>query len=283
MSLRLMLLSAMHSLIKWYLTLTCFVAAWLMGFRARRSAAWLSMYNLVDPGVPSWSSERSQHSQTSSLDASAAAIYSACVEEVATVLCCLDAQETVPPEYKKVYPEIKWWLRQLLAQSTSVYPMSSDSPIVYMMLQLGHPARYCMMSQLLQDRDRKKQKHVLQWTWVETGCMEEGAWIPDGSHPCHTGTKYLWYTVLGQWIRYPQLCCVVCIFKDPGGLTQVRSLELRANHTLDRVECCFIVPSKELVININQCRWDIGSLQDPPPGPRFKGLSEVSTILSGGG
>src|SRR5258705_9682120 len=29
-----------------------------------------------------------------------------------------------------------------------------------------------------------------------------------------------------------------------------------------------------------QCRWDIGSLQDPPPGPRFKGLSVVSTILS---
>src|SRR5260370_41498327 len=29
-----------------------------------------------------------------------------------------------------------------------------------------------------------------------------------------------------------------------------------------------------------QCRQDIGSLQDPPPGPRFKGPSEVSTILS---
>src|SRR5260221_1497055 len=30
------------------------------------------------------------------------------------------------------------------------------------------------------------------------------------------------------------------------------------------------------------CRRDIGLLPDPPPGPRFKGPSEVSTILSEG-
>src|SRR5258708_39094093 len=30
----------------------------------------------------------------------------------------------------------------------------------------------------------------------------------------------------------------------------------------------------------NRCRQDIGLLQDLPPGPRFKGPSVVSTILS---
>src|SRR5258705_13902311 len=95
--------------------------------------------------IPLQSSERSQHSQISSFEASVAAIYSACVEEVATVLCCFKAQETAPPEYKKTYPEIKRQLRWSLAQSASVYPMNSDSPIVYMMPWLGHPARYHMI------------------------------------------------------------------------------------------------------------------------------------------
>ncbi len=135
----------MHFLIKWYLMSTCFVVAWLTGFWARRSAAWLSIYNLVGPGVPLQSSERSWHSQTSSLEASAAAMYSTCVEEIAMVLCCFEDQEMAPPEYRKVYPEIKWWLRWSLAWSISLYPMSSDSPMVYMMPWLGHPVRYHMM------------------------------------------------------------------------------------------------------------------------------------------
>src|SRR6266436_4665883 len=116
-----------------------------MGFQARRSAAQLSMYNLVGPHVPLWSSERSRLSHTSSLEASAAAMYSACVKEVATVLCCLEDQDTAPPEYKNVNPEIDRWLRQSLAQSASVYPMSSDSPMVYMMPRPGHPVRYRIM------------------------------------------------------------------------------------------------------------------------------------------
>src|SRR5260370_33925713 len=100
---------------------------------------------MVGSDIHSWSSERSQHSQTSSFEASVAAMYSAWVDEVATVLCCFDDQETTPPEYRKVYPETNQRLRQLLAQSASVYPMSSDSPMVYMMPWLGHPARYCMI------------------------------------------------------------------------------------------------------------------------------------------
>src|SRR5258708_6453040 len=104
-----------------------------MGLRARRSAARLSMYNLVDRDIPSRSSQRSRRSQTNSFEASAAAIYSACLEDVATVVCCFDAQETAPPAYKKAYPEIERQLRRLLAQSALVYPTSSDSPIVYMM------------------------------------------------------------------------------------------------------------------------------------------------------
>jgi len=39
--------------------------------------------------------------------------------------------------------------------------------------------------------------------------------------------------------------------KDPGGLTQVRGFESQADCTLDRVECCLIIPSKELVINVD--------------------------------
>src|SRR5260221_7791257 len=103
------------------------------------------MYNLVGPCVPLQSSERSQCSHTSSLEASAVAMYSACVEEVTTVLCCLEDQDTAPPEYKNANPEINWQLRQSLAQSALVYPMSLDSPMVYMMPQPGHPVRYCMM------------------------------------------------------------------------------------------------------------------------------------------
>src|SRR5258708_26842469 len=29
----------------------------------------------------------------------------------------------------------------------------------------------------------------------------------------------------------------------------------------------------------NRCRWDIGSLYDPPPGPTFKGLSIVDARI----
>ncbi len=35
--------------------------------------------------------------------------------------------------------------------------------------------------------------------------------------------------------------------------------------------------------HVGWCRWDIGLLQDLPPGPRFKGPSKISTILSEGG
>src|SRR5258707_9596473 len=103
------------------------------------------MYNLVGPRIPSWSSERSRLSHTSSLEASAAAMYSACVEEVTTVLCCLEDQNTAPPEYKNANPEIDWQLRRSLAQSALVYPTSLDSPMVYMMPWPGHPVRYHMM------------------------------------------------------------------------------------------------------------------------------------------
>src|SRR5258707_7939553 len=102
------------------------------------------MYNLVGLCIPSWSSERSQCSHTSSLEASAAAMYSACIEEVATVLCCLEDQDMAPPEDRNANPEINQRLRRSLAQSALVYPTSSDSPMVYMMLQLGHPASGCM-------------------------------------------------------------------------------------------------------------------------------------------
>ncbi len=40
--------------------------------------------------------------------------------------------------------------------------------------------------------------------------------------------------------------------EDPGGLTQVRGFESRADCTLDRVECCLIISSKEFVIDVDQ-------------------------------
>ena len=43
------------------------------------------------------------------------------------------------------WPEIDHWFVWSLAQSALVYPMSPDSPMVYMMLQLGQLERYCMM------------------------------------------------------------------------------------------------------------------------------------------
>src|SRR5260370_29176392 len=111
----------------------CFVMAWLTGFWARRSAAWLLMCNIVGSDIPSWSSESSRHNQTSSLEVSTAAMYSTWVEEVTTVLCCFNDQDTAPPEYNNVYLEMDQQVRKSLAQSTSLYPTSSDSPIVYIM------------------------------------------------------------------------------------------------------------------------------------------------------
>ncbi len=72
-------------------------------------------------------------------------IYSAWVEEVAMVDCCLDIQDMAPPVKRKVYPDTEWPLDQLFAQSVLVYPISSLSPIVYIIPQSGDPARYCMI------------------------------------------------------------------------------------------------------------------------------------------
>ena len=70
-------LSAIHSLMKWYRTSICFVALWLTGFLARRSAARLSIYSGIGPNTSSFNSDSSLRSQMSSLDASAATMYSA--------------------------------------------------------------------------------------------------------------------------------------------------------------------------------------------------------------
>ena len=83
----------------------CLVAAWLTGFLARRSAPWLSICNTIGPEICSWSSVRRWWSQTNSFVASAAAMYSACVEEVVMVNCCLDIQETAP----RVKEGIPWY------------------------------------------------------------------------------------------------------------------------------------------------------------------------------
>src|SRR5258708_2209323 len=116
-----------------------------MGFLARRLVAQLSICRTVGPGTSSWSSVRRWRSQTSSFAASAAAIYSAWVEEVATVDCCLDIQDMAPPKKRKAYPDTEQQLDQLFTQSALVYPISSLSPIMYIILWSRDPARYCMI------------------------------------------------------------------------------------------------------------------------------------------
>ena len=105
----------------------------------------LSICRTVGPGTSSWSSVRRQRSQTSSFAALAVAMYSAWVEEVATVDCCLDVQDMAPPERRKAYPDTEQQFDQSFAQSALVYPISSLSPIIYMMPQFGEPARYHMI------------------------------------------------------------------------------------------------------------------------------------------
>jgi len=61
-------------------------------------------------------------------------MYSAWVEEAVMVDCCLDIQDMAPPEKRKAYPDTEWQLDWLFAQSASVYPISSSSPIMYIIL-----------------------------------------------------------------------------------------------------------------------------------------------------
>ena len=72
-----------------------FIAAWLMGFWAKRSAARLSIWRVVGNRVPWCSSCKIWHNQINSL---AVAMYSAWVDDVATVLCCFNIQDMAPPE-----------------------------------------------------------------------------------------------------------------------------------------------------------------------------------------
>ena len=79
--------------------------AWFTGFCMSRSAALLSICKGVAWNRPSRSSNSSHWSQTSSFDTSVAAMYSAWVDDIATMLCCFDIQDMAPPEYKNAYPD----------------------------------------------------------------------------------------------------------------------------------------------------------------------------------
>ena len=95
----------------------------------------LLIYSFVGTDISSHSSERSWHSQMSSLEASVVAILSM---HCMTILCCFEDHEMAPPEQRNAFPETDQWLRQLLAQLALVYPMSSESPMVQTSSKVAH-------------------------------------------------------------------------------------------------------------------------------------------------
>src|SRR3954467_2542539 len=111
----------------------CFVLAWWTGFFARAIADWLSSKMVV---TLLWkpSSLRNVRSQMASFVACVRAIYSASVEDSATVAWRLLLQLTTPPETRKMYPDVERRESKSLPQFASEYPdkmgFSGLSPVV---------------------------------------------------------------------------------------------------------------------------------------------------------
>ena len=89
--------SSRHWRMKWCLMSMCLVRLWWTGFKARSIDPLLS--TCIDRGdcCLNPSSEKRVRSQIPCLEASEMAMYSASVEERATVGCFLDAQQMLPP------------------------------------------------------------------------------------------------------------------------------------------------------------------------------------------
>ena len=91
---------------KWCWMLMCFVCAWCIGFLASPIHPWLSSWMTVAPfwGCPMSANRR--QSQMASLVAWVADMYSASIEDRATVTCRLDDQLTGHPLTRNVYPVV---------------------------------------------------------------------------------------------------------------------------------------------------------------------------------
>ena len=98
-----------RSCTKWCWMSMCFVLAWCMGFLASPIHLWLSLWITVAPFC-GWPMSASKHrSQMASFVACVAAMYSASVEDRATVTCHLDDQLTGHPLTRNVYPVVDLW------------------------------------------------------------------------------------------------------------------------------------------------------------------------------
>src|SRR3954452_8718863 len=100
----------------------CFVLAWWTGFFASAIADWLSSKMVVASLLWKPSSLRKVRSQMASFVACVRAIYSASVDDSATVAWRLLLQLTTPPETRKMYPDVERRESKSLPQFASEYP-----------------------------------------------------------------------------------------------------------------------------------------------------------------
>jgi len=85
---------ATRSQTKWQSTSTCSVRAWKIGFTNRNVAPKLSHHKVVIGGEGRWSSDSNEQSYRILAVSSAKALYLASVEDLTTVRCFLNFQET---------------------------------------------------------------------------------------------------------------------------------------------------------------------------------------------
>src|SRR3954467_2503695 len=100
----------------------CFVLAWCTRFFTSAIADWLSSKMVVASLLWKPSSLRNVRSQMASFVACVRAIYSASVDDSATVAWHLLLQLTTPPETRKIYPDVERRESRSLPQFASEYP-----------------------------------------------------------------------------------------------------------------------------------------------------------------
>ena len=107
------------SWMKWNWTSICFDCAWNCGFAASAITNWLSMCNSDGLAWVNLSAVRKFHSQMICFVARVAAIYSASIDNKATMDCFFEVYEIALPPIRNVYPEIDFWSISFKAQPAS--------------------------------------------------------------------------------------------------------------------------------------------------------------------
>jgi len=113
------------SRMKWYLMSICLVLEWWTGLCANFAAPWLSFHIVTLALELNPSSFKKLIRWMASFVTSVIAIYSASVDESATVRCFLDSQEIAAPPRIKMDSVYDFLSVASLPQSASTYPMSS--------------------------------------------------------------------------------------------------------------------------------------------------------------